>query len=519
MRVLLYHKAKYLETKERISMKEILEQINKLKQNGLWEEITKLLKAEDGFEEDMPLDILGELAFAYSKIATNMVKIDFAVALKNYGLAEQAFATALARKDSTEKQRLCVVRTWAYTCYSLYADQSIWSPRFRASNYTEENKAYMKELGFYKAALLNKALVLYAYALNMDKKDVKTLYRAAKLLSKLHSNLLYNASKGKQAKAENTLAGTEAVQQLLAFNAAKVRQFVNFNDISALDTKTIALYEEAIVSYRQANAKEQKRNKNEYLKALYNACVWHIDKVSKYNDGRKNPWELIVEENEEILPAWCGASFGKLQLVQKGLWEILAEEGLPADEEELAVRLEEIYKADLAEQANFVYYRIAKFIMAYRVQKGDMKAICNYIKFLKMAIDVDVCIAMDIHSNKSHSPYPYEALGQLIAQVGETAWFEMFVRKYAKCGAKFNYIRKYADICQKAKHCEFEKLDAEIAELRAIDRYGKNKSEIDKLVKKINAFKNDASLREETEKQKQMAIVLRNAIQDMCKFE
>lgn len=500
-------------------MNEVLEQIKQLKQNGLWEEITKYLNAEKDFDENLALDVLGELSFAYSKITTNMVKIDFAVALQNYGLAERAFMTIFKREDCPATLRLCVIRTWAYLCYSLYGDQSIWSPRFRASNYTETNKVCMKKIGFSKNVLLNKAVVLYAYAINMDNKDVKTLYRAAKLLSKVRDNLLYNNTKEKSYKAEENLAGTKNLQMLLAFAAGQVRQFVDYNTAVSLDKKIIKLYETAIVSYKQLNAKEQKRNKNEYLKALYNSCIWYTKKVEAYNDEYRTPWELIVTYNNAIIPSWCEAAFRNGQLVQKRLWEILAEENLPADEAALSARIDEIYKADLAEQANHVYYRIAKFIMVYRVQKGDLHAIHNYIKFLKMAIDVDARISMDIHSNKSHSPYPYIALGQLIANIGEKTWLEQFTRKYKKCGADFRYISKYASICQQAKYCQFAKLDAELAELRAMDKYGKKKKEIDKLAQNIEAFKHDEKLREETEQQKQIAIVLRNAVKDICKFD
>lgn len=103
----------------------ILKQIQNLKKNGQWEDIIKLLHAENGFNMELPIDQLKELGFAYSRRASNLLEISFKLALHNLLLAEGLFVQLLQDSRTDEKQRAQYIKTLAYLYYTLYTNTSI----------------------------------------------------------------------------------------------------------------------------------------------------------------------------------------------------------------------------------------------------------------------------------------------------------------------------------------------------------------------------------------------------------
>lgn len=494
----------------------ILKQIQNLKKNGQWEDIIKLLHAENGFNMELPIDQLKELGFAYSRRASNLLEISFKLALHNLLLAEGLFVQLLQDSRTDEKQRAQYIKTLAYLYYTLYTNTSIWGNRFREKQYDAEVYRLVKENGVRRDYIGNKALLMYWQALQDDSRHVKTLYRAARLLEKMQIAVSFGSTKWDKY---NFAAGAEGLIEAAGVNTQKYNDFLAKLNLRYFFEKRIEYLECAIKVYEESDADVQKSSFNEYIKALYNSCVYYIKNVESFYQKEQDKFEALdywaCSPKTEMIPAWCQAAFGKKEIVRKRLADVLRWQGIGCHNVEQ--QAEKIAMLDVPEQANFVYYRIADYIRYYKIVRNENleQSVKQCLQFYYYAALVDFYIMTDAKHDKAHFNEPYIKLGTLLSMLDMQEELQVFSRKFKLSDAHYNYIRNVGDVCKSVHEGNFVKAERRMADLKRLRVNSAEKNVIAMLERRLNAFKNNPEGVEKARRVKDMEILLRNAFDEL----
>lgn len=161
----------------------IKKQLIEHKKNGEWNKIVVLIE-NNGFQSE---DLTSELAFAYSKIASNSLDKSqkdpadhFKTHIKYYQKAEQLFLSLLIKKP----QSLKYLRSMAFFYKNEYDNYKELSNQVKAYNKTlkSNEKPFNLLTVINKNAIQNRALLLYFLAYEQNANDIKTNSRYAALI-------------------------------------------------------------------------------------------------------------------------------------------------------------------------------------------------------------------------------------------------------------------------------------------------------------------------------------------------
>lgn len=83
----------------------------------------------------------------------------------------------------------------------------------------------------------------------------------------------------------------------------------------------------------------QKSSFNEYIKGLYNSCVYYIKNVESFYQKEQDKFEALdywaCSPKTEMIPAWCQAAVGKKEIVRRRLADVLKLQGIGCHSVEL----------------------------------------------------------------------------------------------------------------------------------------------------------------------------------------
>lgn len=495
--------------------KEIMLQVNVLSREALWAEIIKLLKAEEGFDRELSVELLSSLGYAYSKAAENLMKLNLPEALKYFFMQEELFFFLINDNRANAEMKLQCKRSLAYSYYALYSDTSLWSKSFRDKYYTAEVQSLVNKNNFKKDVLGNKALMLYWHLKDDDQQHVRTLYRSARLLEKMQTNISFSKGGWEKYRFDN---GVNQLLQVLHINEVMVKDFICELNLNFFDEKRIELLEKAITVYKKLSKEQHDRWQNDYIKALYNSCVYYIKKVESYHAYHKtvldtlDNWDLAKDDISTI-PKWVAKPFMNKELVRTRLWEIMRLEKIPCNNIESQV--DSLAQMDNAEQANFVFYRIADYIRVYKIARNESleKNIEQCLKFYYYSALVDFQIVTNDAHDKSHFQEPYKKLGTLLAFLGMYDELHKLQSRFNLRDINYAYYFAVANACLKTHEGDFVKADAQIKSLEAMRVSKLEAKVVQELRSRFNHYKNNPELVEQCREEKNIAILLRNSLQ------
>lgn len=222
--------------------------ITQLQANGEWQQILQLLKCETSINPDLDRTLFITLPFYYSKVAGNLILIEFKQFYHYFHLFQESSLLVLELNDLTAKERKKLYNTLAYAYYSIYSNGKLWAAKFITKNLSclaeSERKTFTRD--FFR----NNVLLFYYKALEIDPNDIKTNYRFAHLLEDIRKFTLQ-----KKPSITSPLKLTENLVINKKEDLIKFLNFVNKNGIPVIwryyDRNFLELhyYECAIILY------------------------------------------------------------------------------------------------------------------------------------------------------------------------------------------------------------------------------------------------------------------------------
>lgn len=304
----------------------IKKQLVEHKKNGEWNKIVALIE-NNGLQSE---ELTSELAFAYSKIASNSLDKSqkdpadhFKTHIKYYQKAEQLFLSLLIKKP----QSLKYLRSMAFFYKNEYDNYKELSNQVKAYNKTLKlnEKPFNLLTVINKNAIQNRALLLYFLAYEQNADDIKTNSRYAALIYSIFNDYRKSntAIKNNYDKFLLHLSPLDKIlseQQLNKFKY-KINKFTGNKYDNAIE-----LINRCLSLYAALPQKEKINNKKYYINCLYYYCRWTLD-LTKY------------------IPIESYLTFWKLDFLQTDIWDILKNETIITKHKEtLKQRLHELIR-------------------------------------------------------------------------------------------------------------------------------------------------------------------------------
>lgn len=505
-----------------IIQNDLKNQIKEAKQANAWLKIIRLLNSEDNFDTSIAdFELCNELLFAYGKLFTSLIdqEKEYQNGLKYYSLFTKYARYLIKREALTEDEKFKVYEKVAYNYYLLYINQRIWKSKFKANIRNINVKEAAREEIFSKRHMRTKALNTYYILLQKRPDHIKSNYRMGKLIEAIKNDAYYSSE-------INDLD----ISFLVGENYANTRSYFYvqakslFEKIKRYHYPELGYFNIAISLYENLNDKKQKdRNKKEYIRSLYQFCSIYIDCLYNFNlsllgrdDGLLTDVSNREYRYEPKLPV-----LKEQEKVRKYLGIIAKLEGLPLNKD-VAEQAKAIGQMDLAIQANFLYYRIAKYILAYKVQRGKENQVSEVVKYLYYAVLVDFYIAIDRTHSKTTSKSPYEMFAQVMTSIGMPEKLLEFADKYLKPNKQF-YSRQLYDFCvglgkayRKMIDGDFSEAQRRLTNLERLVERDKSRSKIVSRIKKaLDSYLNDGDNRKEMRTSKAQALIVKNTLSEL----
>ena len=457
--------------------KELLEKIKFLKSNNEWEKIIELLNSKESFTKNLENEFLiFDLVYTYSHLATNLISKEYGLALKYFKLTEDAALYYLTQKNVSLLCRERIYGDLAYLYRTLYNNNVIWSKRF-LTDISENVSKYKRQIKFEKNILRNKALYLYFSLIKNKPQDVTIAYRLGYLIMKIRENQNI-ISIDRVPNIKDIFTGIDIYKNCmdllpLDIYRKKYKDFMNTmptQDENQRMKKVVLVelkyFQQAIDFYLQLpDGDAKKRVRNNYIKAMYNYAKTSIEYV-KTNNMFLNDSSFMGRSITNRTGALCYLenlkalySMEERKKVRQYLYLVAREEKYPLDDNALEFAKHFPQMDYSGEQANYVYYTIAKYILTYRVQLGDAQSINLVIKYLIYSCLVNFYCAARYDKTKSYDEYPLILLSHILYEIDlREEYKELFAKMHAgfrknsngKCLSKFDRVYDFFSNVQQA---------------------------------------------------------------------
>ena len=256
-------------------------QIAVFKKNAEWNKVVAFIDEKQLTDDKY----LGELAFAYSKMADNNLprknegngRADINDHIKYYQKAEELYLGLLTRNP----QNLTYLRTIAYFYRNEYSSFSFLTREHK------KNSSFKIKSFTHKNTIRNRALFLYFLAHEYDPNDIKTNERYAKLIYEVFNP--YNKTKFDGFK--DFTFGLDELKNICSINLFnkfknhilifEVNHSYNYNNgylkHSGRYSNAIALIDNNLKLYDKMTEDERRKNEKHYIISLYYYCRWTLD--------------------------------------------------------------------------------------------------------------------------------------------------------------------------------------------------------------------------------------------------
>lgn len=478
-----------------LTWKETEAQIKKLQQNSEWGEIVKLLGCDTAVSKELDYTLKVALPWYYSNIIINLLVDDFKSAIRSYELFREAYAQAIGQQNLSDKDRMALYKMIAYLNYHLYYDNRIWSRGFCAEKHMPL-KDKLQALRFNRTYFRNNGIYYYSKILSAAPEDIKSLYRFAHFVEYIRI-----ISGNPNIKEKGMLNFTEQLDVTDAAELNTFRNFVNKNGLPVAHLfqygkKELPLYQKVVSLYEQLTDEEQKKRvRKEYIKAMYRFCSIVVDDKKRINTramGMQNDFSDCTHSEDYATYANEKETLTYKETVRQYLWKIMQMENLPLDKERFCP--EKIVAAKNAEEANYVYYTLAKFLLYFKIQEGDTGAIAACLKAAYFAAVVDFYIlTIPSQGRKSSSKYIYTLFSDLLNKLNLFEESKGFVSYYCKRlnAGIVNEMKTEISIAKEMSDCDFIEANKLVRAALATQKAAANKmyaSHLKKMQQRIDFF-------------------------------
>lgn len=504
--------------------------ISSLQQKGEWGEIVKLLGCEESVNKDMDYKLKVALPWFYSNVISNVITDAFKTGIHYYKLFRLAYAEAISQEGLQENDRVKLCKTIAYLYYTLYYNNKIWGGRFRME-FHKPISAELEQLRFNRTFFRNNGIYYYYKILAYNPGDIKSLYRFAHFVEYIRIISSNNLKDKKPLVFE---------EQLVARDEAEIKAFKNFVNKNGLSyahyfqygNKELPHYYAVVNLYEQLTDEKQKKSlQNEYIKAMYRFCAIVCEEKkginnkalgmdNEFSDCTQSPDYARYPKDKEILKY--------RETVREYLWKIIKLEKLPLRKEDFSP--EDIIKAKNPEGANYVYYTLAKYLLHFKVQEGDVESIPLCLKAAYFAIVVDFYIfTQSSQGRKSSSKHVYSFFAELLRNLGLTDESMSFVSNCCK-HLNFNTVEEIKTeirIAEKMNYGNFMEANKMVKEALASKNAEKNKayaSHLKKMLQRVDFFLQNPAAMEEFRVKEATQRLARNSLEALdfynkCRLE
>lgn len=502
---------------------EVKDRIDKYSSSGEWGKILGLIDCKDSINSNIDDKLKERLFYYYSNIATDVVGINNAdTFIKYYDLFNQAKTLAF-KTFQNERDYLIALRSVAYFYKTVY-ESRLWAPK-NFNGYSKEIKEKLSSDGYTSLFFRDIALYYYYLCLKKDPDDIKTNYRYAALLRRLIANARQNQSnKGSFAPVPvdytKNLVGHLSKQTLRQYtnnflnkNKIPIMHYFSVQDIDLhYYDKTIKLWEEC------TNQKEKDRTRAEYLKALYAVCRHYTDKMDKINVSLADLDYNIIEDCSEIVNSRIQYKDQRQTLSMgdsvdnkfKIIFNMLK---FPSTADKLISS--QFIEEKMPIQANFFYYTLAKYYIAYGVNQSskedDLRAALKASYFSVLA---NYYMSTIKNRTKSVNKWPYILFTNLLKGLELDEELDFFERKFIRIGKKdkeyLRTIREIAASFDKGKYSESKMIGIQYIKNNKVAYM--DKQIIQNMIYRADAFINDPGLIKKNRDIKAKQILAKNTL-------